>query len=454
LNDQFCEGKIMLKVNRCLVLIAFVGGGLTNAISLGQPAAPLLSSRAGAPYTMYLNFSGFSYTGTWGSGTPGITPAYNGQTGPSFTAAEQANIRSIWTRIAEAYSPFNVNVTTVDPAVAAGQAGTDLQRQTYYDATPRVMHTVIGDGSSSFYGSAGGVSFVNVWSTTQTGGRGTNWAFVNRLGGAGSLHNIFTATAHEMGHAAGLSHQGDYIGSTRVNEYSRNNNSTVIAPIMGVGYSAERNVWRVGRISTNVNTIQNDVGRMLASNPGMGLFNDGIGRTLATATPLAIVENQIDFENARGVIVPLTTSNPNPIGADNYSKGIFSFSTAGGLNTITVNAGGQWLVPGFADPRPMLDATLRILDQSGLQIAISNTASLSETLAVNLTAGSYFIEVSSAGGKQASLGPDGNWVAAQFFDMGSYFLTGNIIAVPEPNGALLLFAFWGLCAIRRNRAIC
>lgn len=437
---------------RVWTMSVFVSMGSMVSLAIAQPVAPAFSSRPGAAYTMYLNFSGFSYTGTWGNGTPGVTPAFNGQTGPTFTAAEQANIQSIWSRVAEAYAPFNVNVTTVDPAVIAGQAATDLQRQNFYDATPRVIHTVIGDGSSTFYGGAGGVSYLNVWSSAQTiSGRATNWVFVNRLGGSNSLHNIFTATAHEVGHAGGLSHQGDYSGSTRVNEYSRNNNSTIIAPIMGVGYGAERNVWRVGRISTNVNTTQNDVQRLLSANPGMGLYNDGIGRTLQTAIPLSLNGNQIDFENARGVIVPLSTTSPNPIGTNNYSRGFFAFETAGGFNSITVNAGGQWLVPGVADPRPMLDATLRILDSNGIQVAISNTASLSETLSLNLAAGKYFIEVSSAGGSQASLGPSGTWAAAQFFDMGSYFLSGTVIAVPEPGGLLILCLGSLFATGRRNR---
>jgi hypothetical protein len=427
-----------------LLLVAWTG------VAAAQPVAPAFSSRPGAPYTLYLNFAGFSYTGTWSGQTPGVTPAYNGQTGPTFTPQEQANIKNIWARVAEAYAPFNVNVTTVDPAVAAGQAGSDFQRQTYYDATPRLMHTVIGNGSSNFFGNAGGVSFVNVWSTPQTQGRHTNWVFTNRLGGYNAFHNIFTATAHENGHAASLQHQGDYIGTTRVNEYSTNNGSTVIAPTMGVAYSAARSVWRLGK--TGGSTTHNDPLRIIANNPGMGGFiDDGIGRTLGTATPLPLIGSQIDFSIARGIIVPVSSSNPQPMGVDNYTRGFFSFTTAGGLNTITVNAGGQWITPGVADPGASLDATLRILDASGNQVAIADTPSLSETLSLNLPGGNYFIEVSSAGGKAASLGPNGTWDPAFFYDMGSYFLTG-VIAIPEPSAlALLLLALGGGIWYRLDR---
>jgi len=123
---------------------------------------------------VYLDFSGFAYTGNWGGQTPGTEPAFNGQSGATFTAAEQASIKSIWTRISEQYSPFNVNVTTVDPAVLAGQNANDNARQTYYDNTARLMHTVVGDGASTFFGGAGGVSYVNVISSAQSNGLHTN----------------------------------------------------------------------------------------------------------------------------------------------------------------------------------------------------------------------------------------------------------------------------------------
>lgn len=443
---------------RLLLSLAFAFVVTSVVLSQSHPQAPAFNSRPGASYTLYLNFAGFNYTGNWSTSgqAPGNVPAYNGQTGTTFTATEQANIKNIWARVAEAYAPFaNVNVTTIDPAVAAGQAATDLQRQNYYDATPRVMHTVIGDGASTFYGSAGGVSYVNVWANAVSTGRHTNWAFVNRLGGVNAFHNIHTATTHEIGHAAGLSHQGDYIGTTRVNDYSRNNNSSTLAPYMGVGYSASRNTWRVGRISTNTNVIQNDPLVIMQSNPGITLFNDGIGRSLNLATELSFIGGggAIDYTLSRGVIVPASASNPNPIGAENYTFGYYRFTSFGGLHYITVRSGNQWITPGVADPDATLDATLRLLDVNGVQLAISNTAALSETISMNLAAGTYYIEVSSAGGKAGSLGPDGTWAPSSYYDMGSYFLTG-VIPVPEPATIVLMGVSglgFGFVWYRRNR---
>lgn len=418
---------------RALVSVVFVATVTASLFAQAHPLAPALSSRPGAQYTMYLNFSGFNYPGSWGGATPGNVPAYNGQTGSSFTTTEQANIKNIWTRISDAYSMFDINVTTVDPAVAAGQAANDNTRWTYYENTARLMHTVIGDGASTFFGSAGGVSYVGVMhNVSTTTGSHTNWAFVNRLGGVNAFHNIYTASSHELGHAAGLSHQGDYLGTTRLNDYSTNNGSGTIAPTMGVAYSAARGVWRQGRVNTTASFIQNDPRTILTTNPNLtGFVNDGIGRTLGTATALPLSGGgTINNLLAAGIIVPASVTTPNPIGEANYTSGFFSFTTTGGVANIILNAGRQTITPGTPDPDPQLDGTLRILDSVGGIVAEANTASLGESININLAAGNYFVQVASAGGKQASTN-GGAWQAAQFYDMGSYFLTG-FVAVPEP----------------------
>ena len=194
---------------------------------------PVLNSNPGAAYTVYLDFAGFNFAGTWGGqstdGVPGTTPAYDGVT-TTFAAADQGNIRNIWARVAEKYSAFNVNVTTVDPAPAGAS---DLQRQLFYDSTSQLMHTVIG-GNGSWTG-GGGISYEGVdqysfsqYASDNSGaGRGyhTDFVFPDRLGGAGALQNIGEASSHENGHGFGLSHQSDYTGSTLTSEYSSNNNS-------------------------------------------------------------------------------------------------------------------------------------------------------------------------------------------------------------------------------------
>ena len=77
------------------VLAALTLVCLAPAAGRGQTASiPALNSRPGAAYTLYLNFGGFAFTGTWGggatNGTPGVTPAYTADASPDFSAAEVA----------------------------------------------------------------------------------------------------------------------------------------------------------------------------------------------------------------------------------------------------------------------------------------------------------------------------------------------------------------------------
>ncbi len=89
-----------------------------------------------------------------------------------------------------------------------------------------------------------------------------------------------------------------------------------------------------------------------------------------------------------------------------------------------------------------LDSTLEILDHTGAIVALSNTANFSETLTLSLAAGDYYAEVLSAGDP----------LATGFYDVGSYFLYGSIVMVPEPSALLLaVCGLAGLVIVGRRR---
>ena len=446
----------------CRLLVA-LALALLPAPVFAQPVAPALSSRAGAAYTVYLNFSGFNFTGTWGGtydngGTPGVTAAYTADADAStFSTAEQANIKNVWSRVAEKYAAFNVNVTTVDPS---GLAATNYSgRQAYYDNTPRVMQTVIG-GSGDWFPNAGGVSYLGVTQnaysptspTIQNGGAGaglhTNFVFAGLA--PANLPFVAEATAHEQGHGLSLDHQSLWSGGALVAEYhtGTGTGAASVAPIMGDSYSAQRGVWRVGATPDNSSTgAQNDVA-LLLSNAGMtgtgagGLMDSGVGHTRPTATSLPLTGTAINPSAAAGLIAPKSASTP--LGAANYTTDYFSFAVGAGGATLSVNllSGRQSGAPGTADDGATLNATLRLLDAVGNLIAVSDTGVLSEAILADLPAGTYYLEITSAGGQ---IDPNGY----SYFDMGSYFLTGNLTPVPEPAG--LLAAAAGLAVVVRWR---
>ena len=424
-------------------LVAFLASN-----SFGQASAiPQLSSRPGAAYTLYLNFGGFNYSGTWFGDSPGVTPAYTTDAVANFSTAEIGNIRQLWSRSAEKYSMLNINVTTVDPAVAAGQAGSDLARKNYYDSQAKMMHMVIG-GDGAWLGAAGvvGVSGLSVAQNAQSNGLHTNWTFSSNYvtGGSPFLPGIAETIAHENGHSLKLVHQSLWSGSTLVDEYDPG--TAARAPIMGNSDDAARGLWRRGTSINGPTVIQNDMALLLtntgiAGNGVAGFMDSGIGHTTTSATSLPMTGTTIDFSTAKGIIAPNASANPNPLGEANYTKDYFTFTITAATANVTINlrSGLSTITPGTADPGAMLDARLRILDSNSVVIFTSNSATFLETYVQNnLITGLYYIEISSSGAD------------VLYFDTGSYFLTGSIVPVPEP-----IFAFAGfgitLFAIRKFR---
>jgi hypothetical protein len=242
------------------------------------------------------------------------------------------------------------------------------------------------------------------------------------------------ASIHENGHGLSLSHQADYQGSTKINEYSVGDNNSAngtYAPIMGAAYYTQRGAWRLGDVSGG--GTQNDVA-VLLSNSGMGSYiNDGIGHTRATATPLPITGSNVDYTLAKGIITPNSTSSPTPIGTANYTSDFFAFHTTGGTVTLAAHDGTEFLTPGIADPSPTLRSTLTILNSSGAVAgtATEDASTLFETFSGTLAAGDYYARIDSYGGHTQTLG---SYNTTYYYDMGSYFLTGSgpITPVPEP----------------------
>jgi hypothetical protein len=440
-----------MKLAARFAILSLMLVGASQALSDPHPTVDALNSKAGAAYTLYLNFAGFNYSGTWSGGTPGSTDAYQGVgSGGAFSTAQKAQIKEIWARTAEKYASFNVNVTTVDPAVAAGQAATDLARKNYYDTTAKLMHTVVG-GNGSWSG-GGGVSFVGTTQDAQPLGTGyhTNWVFSALA--PNNLQFIAEANAHENGHGLRLWHQSDYSGTTLTDRYSSNNGSSgngSFAPIMGNSYSAQRGLWRAGLSETyGPSNPQNDI-QTLMLNTGYAMVDSGIGHTIATATQLPLTGSSVDFNLAKGVINPKANGQGiyNPIGESNYTTDFFKFNAAGGALSLSVLDGTQYITPGTQDPGATLDSVLRIFDSNGVLVGTGTSATntLSETFTANLAAGTYYAQVASVGGYSSTFGG-----GSQYFTNGSYFLKGTgFAAVPEPATFAIIGA--GLVGLMRRR---
>jgi fibronectin type 3 domain-containing protein len=338
-------------------------------------AVPELNSNPGASAKVYLDFNGAASM-AWGSYSVPTTPAYDTDgDATTFSDQELANIREIWARVAEAYSPFNLNVTTVDPG-------------SYNDG--QALRIVFG-GTGSWLGqSAGGVAYVGAF---YNGASNTVWAFTKNLSNGFAKYSS-DAAIHESGHAFGLQHQSTYSGTTKTAEYNQGNSAK--APIMGVTYYSTRGLWWRGTSSISSATIQDDLSVLTNNTNGFGLRTDDYGDSIGSAGSFTVDGASV---SASGLITATT------------DKDYFGFATQAGSISFTVSP---------AQYGAMLDATIQLVDSNGAVVATADTAGLGETLTATVGTGAYYLIVSGKGnygdiGQYSVSGtivPSGNFVAA------------------------------------------
>lgn len=348
---------------------------------------PVLNSLGGAPVTLYLDFDGHTETDAgWASNNgnqPIVTPAFDldGDTS-DFSGEELRRMEEIWYRVSEDFSLFNVNVSTVEPAAIRNFES---------------IRVVIG-GDGGWIPGAGGVAFLNAFSN---GASNTCFAFPSRVGFGG--HNVATVISHEAGHTFGLNHQSEYdANGNKLQDYY--GGTPFSAPIMGVGYGTNRDTWWRGPTPVSVTNIQDDMAVMTRRQNRVFNFRpDDFGNSVNTATPL--------FVNSANLTIPgvLEQNSDADVMRFETNTGDISFAVNGlDLNVIYP---GRNLKQGTN-----LDAILRLYDSSGNLIAEdAPTNALSASLAANVSAGVYYIEVASTN---------------EYGAIGQYTLTGNVIPLP------------------------
>lgn len=343
----------------------------TAATATGSPVveaiAPLsqtflLHSKPGASKIIYLDFDGFTISGTqwntdYNGGADIVAPPWDtdGDTN-SFGTSEQTAIQQIWLRVAEDYAPFDVDVTTEYPGEAA------LTRSNSGDQNYG-MRALISP-ISSYFGNYGGIAWVGAF--TDVGDQyKPALIFPEHL--ANSEKYIGEAVAHEVGHTLGLSHDGVTGGDAY---YSGQGNW---APIMGVGYYHPISQWSKGEY-TNANNTENDL--TVITQNGLSYRANDFGTNLAGAKILTGY-----YLSTNGII--------NRTGQSDYAK--FTIETG----TLQVTA-TPW------ERGSDLHLSLALLDSSGT--VLTNVESVDDssgthaaTLTRTVTAGTYYVTVTGKG---------------------------------------------------------
>lgn len=307
------------------------GPAALNAAPGSLPAALkdtfALESLPGSSRTIYLRFTGLAVTGTAFNadyGVPTLVATPFSMTPPAdtaFTPFELGEIQRAWQVVAEDFAPFDVNVTTREPAPEA------LARTSASDPAYGVtLVATTGGGPLQRACRCGGLAYVGVFGSTGTQRDYRQPGFVF---GAISGESVGEAASHEAGHMFGLYHDG----TTSEAYYD---GRAPWAPIMGSGYDQPVTQWSAGEY-LGASNPQDDLAVIARTAP---VRADDHGDTSDTATGLAL------GTAATGMIATRTDVDA------------FTF-TAGGRVSITV-AG--------LDGKSDLDVGLRLVDASGATV--------------------------------------------------------------------------------------
>ena len=364
---------------------------------------PVYHSNPSAAKKIYLDFDGQSvtgttwnnqnYTGSYNTGNTINAPAFSTDSDfQNYSAAELSAIRNVWARVAEDFSPFQVDVTTENP-------GENLFRQGGQAIRVLVSTDIDGTTGQRWFPNAGGVAYLGSWDWTNGS---PVWVFYNRL--SNNEKNIAEASSHEVGHAFGLSHDGRNSPS-EVYYQGHGTGQTGWAPIMGVGYNKSLVQWSRGEY-TSANQTEDDVSIIAGR---VGFLADDHADVQAAATALAV--DSSGAMSGSGVIATRT------------DKDWFRFATQAG--SVSLNVAPFELSDGKAN----LDIQVRLLNASGTVVStINETNRLDTVWSGTLAKGIYSIEIDGVG--KAAISGDNGY--SDYGSLGSFTVGGSVIKNRDP----------------------
>jgi hypothetical protein len=339
-----------------------------------------LHSRPDATRKIYIDVDGHvTSAGAWNSISGGaiVSDPFDMDGDPSrFSSLERTVIRSVWQRVAEDYAPFDVNVTTQDPGLAA------LARSGDTDAEFGVR--VIVTRSNWYASGVGGLAYLGSFDDGLPA-----FVFSHSLGNVERY--IAEAVTHEVGHTLGLRHDG-----TATAGYYTGHDGW--APIMGVGYNAELVQWSKGEYA-GASNLEDDIEIISSYIP---VVADDHADSWSAATPHRV------GTTAGGVIAT----------ADDVDAFVVDIPTG----VVTMDARGAPIASN-------LDIRLRLLDDEGRRVASSSPATrLGATISRDLAAGRYVVLVDGVGKGDPTTG------YSDYGSLGHYRLTTHVdVPVPDPH---------------------
>lgn len=375
---------------------AEVAAAEASGISVPINSPPLLHSRPGATKVLFLDFNGHVISGTdWEEN--GVTswdcwPYSTDSDQTTFSSLEQSRIVEIWERVSEDYAPFDIDVTTEQPASWNRYTGHVLITPTTDKNGARCPH----------YG-WGGIAFVNVFDSYDYSYNATRAASPAWVTEVGTASIVAEAASHEFGHNLSLHHDGSS------SETYYGGHAGVVVPgwgaIMGTGYRRNISQWSKGEYFDS-NQDEDDLAEIAER---LSYRADDVGDSHSSSawlgtTPLGEIEQA-------GVIE--TTDDPD----------VFRFSTGSGEVSISATpyraATGYW--------GGNLDILLQLYDDDGDLVAENNPSHLaSASISTTVSSGTYFLHVKPVGAGTPMSSPASGYTS--YGSLGQYFISGYLSA--------------------------
>jgi hypothetical protein len=364
-------------MNRNLIITLFVLA-LTATQSMVNAQVPTnLNSFPSASATIYLDFDGHTV----------ISPYWNGGN-PIFcapAALTTAQMTRIFNHVSEDFRPFNLNITT-DSTV-------------YFAAPINRRQRVIVTPTSSWYGSAGGVAYVESF---RWGLEIPAFVFSNLL--SNNVKMVAEASSHEAGHTLGLYHQSQYTSTCGFSaEYNPGTGSGEIgwAPIMGNSYSRNLTLWHNGPNSFGCNSLQNDLNIIAGTSNGFGYRTDDVGNTSTAASNVLFTGNDYAISGFINSTSDVDMYRLNLSVPGRFVLSGIPFNVASGWNAANI------------------DMQVSLVDANGTVISNYNPSTSVQALADStLNAGTYYIRVTNSSNANTS----------NYGMLGNYALNGTFTA--------------------------
>ena len=393
-------------------VVGFLGtaqtGESTPVLSeLTQAKTFHLHSNPGASRTVYLDMDGHIVSGTaWNAtyATLDMLPYDTDSDTTSFSLSELNDIAETWKRVSEDYAPFDIDVTTEEPASFGPNVGHIL-------ISPRYDR----NNNPIYSNAVGGVAYVDVWGLVEYSSYQP--ALVFPEGTIYSPQAMSEAASHELGHNLGLSHDG----TNSVGYYEgHGTGNTSWAPIMGAGYYSNVTQWSKGEYA-NANNQEDDLAIISANLTYR--TDDYTNSDFAGATALVRTD---------ATTVSATNPVSDPDNLQPYNKGVienltdvdlFYFDT--GAGDINLSVTPSWIEYFKYEGRGRganLDIKATLYDETGTLIAQNDpTDDTFARITTSVFAGRYILAIEGVG--VGGVLYDGY---SDYGSLGQYFINGTI----------------------------